>query len=133
MKIIGLFLTLLLISSPVMAYKLRLLPEEKENIKKAVNSGTTFYALKANSIMYDLIEDKEVFLRDSIIAEFFNEPTLAGQRYMATNGKVRFIVDVKYLNEATHVLQMRPEPKTYKPTNGRIPKIPIGAPHEVKK
>lgn len=125
-----LLIIILFISSSAKAYELRLLPEEKENIKKAVNSGTTFYALKANSIMYDLIEDKEVFLRDSIIAEFFNEPTLAGQRYMATNGKVRFIVDVKYLNEATHVLRMRPEPKSYKPTTGKLPKIPVGAPHE---
>ena len=127
------FIALMTFNSWIMASSLRLLPEEKENIKKAVKSGTTFYAMKENSIMYDLIEDKEVYLHEPIIAEFFNEPTLSGHRYMATNGKVRFIVDTKYLNEATQVLEMRPVPKRFIPTDGSIPNIPVGAPHEVKK
>jgi len=124
---------LILISSSIKAYELRLHPEEKENIKKAVESGTKMYALKKNTIVYDLIDNEKLYLRDSIIAAFFIEPALSGHRYMETNGKVRFIVDQKFLREATQVLQMRPVPQFYKPTSGRIPKIPVGAPHEFKK
>ena len=121
------------ISSLVFAYELRLHPQEKENIIKAVNSGTKIYALKKNSIVYDLIDNEKLYLRESIVAAFFNEPTLSGHRYMETNGKVRFIVDQKFLRDTTQVLQMRPKPQFYKPTSGKIPKIPVGAPHEFEK
>lgn len=132
MKYLILF-SLFFIQNISIAYELRLHPDEKANIKKAVESGTKFYALKANSLVYDLITNEQLYLRDSIIAAFFIEPALSGHRFMETNGKVRFVVDQKFLQTTSQVLQMRPEPRFYKPTSGRIPKIPIGAPHEFKK
>lgn len=111
-------------------YKLRLTKEEKENIKLAYNSGSKFYALKKNSLVFDMITNTKWHLEKPIIARFFNSPTLSGERYMSTNGKIRYIVPVQFLNEAEQVTQMRPEPEDFIEVTTPLPLIPVGAPHE---